>query len=103
MVVTGALTLLFGSRETSDAWADALQTWWQQVRVGLGHIKRLVIDLDNGPENSGRRTQFLKRMVQFGDWSGLELRLVYSPPTTANTIRSNAVGQPWSRNGMVRS
>ena len=67
MVVTGALTLLFGSRETSDAWADALHTWWQQVRAGLGHIKRLVIYLDNGPENSGRRTQFLKRMVQFAD------------------------------------
>ena len=93
MVVTGALTLLFGSRETSDAWADALQTWWQQVRVGLGHIKRLVIDLDNGPENSGRRTQFLKRMVQFGDWSGLELRLVYDPPYHS---KYNPIERCWS-------
>jgi hypothetical protein len=25
VMVTGALTLLFGSRETSDAWADALR------------------------------------------------------------------------------
>jgi len=33
MVVAGALTLLSGSRETSDAWADALQMWWQQVRA----------------------------------------------------------------------
>ena len=80
MVVAGALTLLFGSRETSDAWADALQMWWQQVRAFYGHIKRLVIYLDNGPKNSGWRTQFLKRMVQFADWSGLELRLVYYPP-----------------------
>ena len=80
MVVAGALTLLFGSRETSDAWADALQMWWQHVRAFYGHIKRLVIYLDNGPENSGRRTQFLKRMVQFADWSGLELHLVYYPP-----------------------
>jgi hypothetical protein len=38
------------------------------------------IYLDNGPKNSGRRTQFLKRMVEFADWSGLEVRLVYSPP-----------------------
>ena len=80
MVVAGALTLLFGSRETSDVWADALQMWWQHVRAFYGHIKRLVIYLDNGPKNSGRRTQFLKRMVQFADWSGLELRLVYYPP-----------------------
>jgi Rhodopirellula transposase DDE domain len=77
MVVTGALTLWFGPRETSDAWADALHLWWQQVRAAHEHIKRLVIYRDNGPKNSGRRTQFLKRMVQFADWSGLELRLVY--------------------------
>ena len=93
MVVTGALTLLFGSRETSDAWADALHTWWQQVRVGLGHIKRLVIYLDNGPKNSGRRTQFLKRMVQFADWSGLELRLVYYPPYHS---KYNPIERCWS-------
>ena len=75
-VATGALTLLFGWRETSDAWADALRAWWLKARKGYGQVKRLVIYLDNGPKNSGRRTQFLKRMVQFADWSGLEVRLV---------------------------
>ena len=80
MVATGALMLVFGSHETSDAWADALQMWWLEVRGGLGHVKRLVIYLDNGPKNSGRRTQFLRRMVEFADWSGLEIRLVYYPP-----------------------
>ena len=77
MLATGALMLLFGLAETSDAWVDALQMWWLQVRASLGHVKRLVIYLDNGPKNSGRRTQFLKRMVQFADWSRLEIRLVY--------------------------
>ena len=38
MVVTGTLTLLFGSREPSDAWADALQMWWLQVRAAHGHV-----------------------------------------------------------------
>jgi len=80
MVATGALMLLFGSYETSDVWVDVLMMWWRQVRRGHRHIKRLVIYLDNGPKNSGRRTQFLKRMVQFADWSGLEIRLVYYPP-----------------------
>jgi transposase len=61
-------------------WADALRLGWLQVRGGYGHIRRLVIYLDNGPNNSGSRTQFLKRMVEFADWSGLELRLVYYPP-----------------------
>jgi len=93
MVVAGALTLLFGSRETSDAWVDALQMWWLQVRAFHGHIKRLVIYLDNGPKNSGRRTQFLKRMVQFADWSGLELRLVYYPPYHS---KYNPIERCWS-------
>ena len=93
MVASGALMLLFGSRETSDAWVDALTLWWQQVRVDLGHVKRLVIYLDNGPKNSGRRTQFLKRMVQFADWSGLEVRLVYYPPYHS---KYNRIERCWS-------
>ena len=93
MVATGALMLLFGSHETSDAWVDALQMWWRQVRAGQGPIKRLVIYLDNGPKNSGRRTQFLKRMVAFADWSGLEIRLVYYPPYHS---KYNPIERCWS-------
>ena len=92
-VATGALMPLFSSRETSDAWADALQRWWGQVRAGLGSVTRLVIYLDNGPKNSGRRTQFLKRMVQFADWSGLEVRLVYYPPYHS---KYNPIERCWS-------
>jgi transposase len=93
MVATGALMFLFGSYETSDAWVDALMMWWRQVRRGHGHVKRLVIYLDNGPKNSGRRTQFLKRMVQFADWSGLEIRLVYYPPYHS---KYNPIERCWS-------
>jgi DDE family transposase len=92
-VATGALLLVFGSRDTSDAWVDALKMWWLLVRGGLGHITRLVIYLDNGPHNSGRRTQFLKRMVEFADWSGLELRLVYYPPYHS---KYNPIERCWS-------
>jgi Rhodopirellula transposase DDE domain len=81
MLATGALTLIFtSSRETSDFWADALQMWWQSVKGEVGPVKRLVLYLDNGPKNSGSRTQWLKRMVQFADFTGLEIRLVYYPP-----------------------
>jgi transposase len=93
MVATAALMLIFGSHETSDAWVDALRMWWLQVRGGLGHVKRLVIDLDNGPKNSGRRTQFLKRIIEFADWSGLEIRLVYYPPYHS---KSNPIERCWS-------
>jgi Rhodopirellula transposase DDE domain len=80
VLATGALTMLFCQRETSDSWADGLSLWWAGVQEQLGHLKRLVIYLDNGPKNAGNRTQWLKRMVQFADLSGLEIRLVYYPP-----------------------
>ncbi len=50
------------------------------ARGNLSQNKRMVIYLDNGLKNSGSRTQFLKRMVQFADWSGLEIRLAYYSP-----------------------
>jgi len=93
MVATGALTLVFASKETSDFWVDALTVWWLQVRGGLGHVKRLVIYLDNGPNNSGRRRQFLKRLIEFADWSGLEIHLVYYPPYHS---KYNPIERCWS-------
>ena len=80
MLAAGALTLIFGSRETSDFRVDALKAWWLGVKDGHGHVRRLVVYLDNGPNNSGSRTRFLKRMIELADWSGLEIRLVYHPP-----------------------
>jgi hypothetical protein len=79
VLATGALTLIFGTRATSDFWADGLRMWWAMVRGRMGHIKRLVLYLDNGPKNAGNRTQWLRRMIEFADWSGLEIRLVYYP------------------------
>jgi transposase len=100
MVATGALALLLGRHETSDAWVDALWAWWLKVRGVHEHIRRLVIYLDNGPKNSGRRTQFLKRMVQFADRTGLEIRLVNYPPyhTKYNPIERcwSALEQKWN-------
>jgi transposase len=87
------LTLIFGSHETSDFWVDALQRWWQKVRERFPHIRQLVIYLDNGPNNSGTRTQFLKRLVEFADWSGLTLHLVYYPPYHS---KYNPIERCWS-------
>jgi hypothetical protein len=93
VLATGALTLLFGTQETSDFWVDGLKRWWAQVQGGYGHIRRLVIYLDNGPNNSGSRTQFLKRMIEFADWSGLVIRLVYYPPYHS---KYNPIERCWS-------
>ena len=93
MLATGALTLVFGKHETSDFWGDCLRAWWKNARHRCRKIRRLVIYLDNGPKNSGVRTQFLKRMIEFSDWSGLEIHLVYYPPYHS---KYNPIERCWS-------
>jgi Rhodopirellula transposase DDE domain len=93
VMATGALTLVFGGHETSDFWVDALKMWWQSVRAQYTHVRRLTIYLDNGPNNSGSRTQFLRRLVEFADGSGLTLRLVYYPPYHS---KYNPIERCWS-------
>lgn len=68
------------STVTSDCLADRLVQWWEQVRARFAQVTTLVINLDNGPENHSRRTQFLYRMVQFAQTYGLTVRLAYYPP-----------------------
>ena len=39
-----------------------------------------MIDLDNGPEVSSHRTQFISRLIEFSDKHNLMIELVYYPP-----------------------
>ena len=93
MLATGWLTLIFGTHECSDFWGDSLKAWWTSVRSRCRGIRRLVIYLDNGPKNSGVTRKFLRRMVEFADWSGLEIRLVYYPPYHS---KYNPIERCWS-------
>lgn len=93
ILATGALTIIFGNRETSAFWVDGLEAWWPPVKGKLTAIGRLVIYRDKGPKNSGRRRQFSKRLIDFADWSGLEIRLVYYPPSPRNY---NPIEHGWS-------
>ena len=68
------------SKVTSDCLVDCLLQWWEQVRPRFVHITTLVINLDNGPENHSRRTQFMYRLVAFAQHYGLTVRLAYYPP-----------------------
>ena len=68
------------SRVTSDCLADCLTRWWAAVRERFAHVTTLVINLDNGPENHSRRTQFMHRLVAFARQYGLMVRLAYYPP-----------------------
>lgn len=79
---SGQLYLNFGSSyKTSDFIVDTLSAWWDGLdaseQTAIGQIQ---LKLDNGPESSGVRTQFLHRMVQFADQTGKPLQLLYFPP-----------------------
>lgn len=80
-VLNGAMSIFFGiSAETSDFIADCVESWWDANRVSYSHIRELVMNTDCGPNTAGNRTQFLKRMTEFADKSGLRIRLAYYPP-----------------------
>jgi len=80
-VLAGLLSIFIGtSNGTSDFLVDCLEQWWEANQARYPHARRLVINLDNGPENSSHRTQFMNRMVMFADATGLEVKLVYYPP-----------------------
>jgi Rhodopirellula transposase DDE domain len=93
-VMTGLLTIIFGtSFETSDFIVDCLQLWWDNCKDQYGHIAQLVINLDNGPQNSSHRTQFMKRIIEFADKNNLEVVLAYYPPYHS---KYNPVERCWS-------
>jgi hypothetical protein len=79
---TGQLSITFGnSYKTSDFMVDALQARWAAVPAPeQARTEQLQIKMDNGPESSGVRTQFLHRMVQFADQIGKPIQLLYYPP-----------------------
>jgi len=79
---SGRLYLAFGSSaKTSDFIVDGLYDGWDHLPLeDRNRFSRLQIKADNGPESSGRRTQFLKRMVAFADHVGKPIQLLYYPP-----------------------
>lgn len=104
--VSGKSFLFFGTNyKTSDFMADGLLLWWQHRRQSLHGLKQLVINLDNGPECNGRRSQFLLRMTEFSDMTGLCVRLVYYPPyhSKYNAIERYWAGLEKSWNGYLLS
>ena len=80
-VLSGLLTIFMGtSSETSDFTVDCTEMRWDQNKDVYKHIKELVINPDNGPDSSGGRTQFIRRITEFADKTGLRIRLTYHPP-----------------------
>jgi hypothetical protein len=91
---TGELHLAFGNcAKTNDFIVDCLSSWWEfQSPDERDGLSRLQIKADNGPQGNGRRTQFLKRMVDFADHIGKPIQLLYYPPYHS---QYNPVGRCW--------
>jgi len=78
---------------TSDTFADQLNDWWELRKETHTHVKTIMIDLDNGPEISSHRTQFMARMIEFADKQNLIIELVYYPPYHS---KYNRIERCWS-------
>jgi hypothetical protein len=77
----GELSLYFArSALTSDFIVDVIAMWWQGVRGRFPKVGTLLINQDNGPENSSRRTQYVKRLLAFAKEYGVQVRLACYPP-----------------------
>jgi Rhodopirellula transposase DDE domain len=79
---SGALFLGFGdSCKTSDFMVDNLNAWWGSLTPQQQtETETIQIKVDNGPESSGVRTQFLNRAVDWADQIGKTIHLLYFPP-----------------------
>jgi hypothetical protein len=75
------LSLYFtATKVSSDCMVDQLTAWWQRHRDACRGVRRLLLDLDNGPENHGYRSQFLYRLVGFAPAEQVAVQLAYYPP-----------------------
>lgn len=75
------LFIIFGnSKETSDFIVDALELWWNKRNYNSADYDLLMIDLDNGKSVASNTKLFMKRIVEFAQYIGIPIQLVYYPP-----------------------
>ena len=65
---------------TADFIGDCLCDFWTMVRASFPTLATLLINLDNGPQNHSRRTQFMQRLTDFADTFRLTVQLASYPP-----------------------
>lgn len=78
---SGEVYLYFtASKVTSDFIVDCLEDCWSQLQARFPQVKTLLLNLDNGPENRSRRTQFIQRLATWVDRVQITVDLAYYPP-----------------------
>jgi hypothetical protein len=71
-LVTGPLT--------ADTIVDCVRDTWGLLAERFPSVQTLLLNLDNGPENHSRRTQFMYRLTALADECQLSIDLAYYPP-----------------------
>lgn len=74
-----------------------------KLKIQKQNIKRLIIFLDNGPENNSRRTTWIKKLVELAVKHHITIELVYYPPYHS---KYNMIERYWARlqlswNGLI--
>jgi hypothetical protein len=81
------------STVTRDFIVDTLEDFWEYEKYRFEKIKTLIINQDNRPENNSRRTQFMKRIVEFSQKYQVNIRLAYYPPYHS---KYNPIERTWA-------
>jgi hypothetical protein len=68
------------AKVSSDFMVDCLEQWLAERAGSLTAIRKLVLDLDNGPENSGQRSQWLWRLLRLAQQYQWVIVLAHYPP-----------------------
>ena len=82
-----------GQRQAQAQLGWSRMTIRRQNAARFDGIDTLVLNLDNGPDNNSRRTQFIHRVVDFVDAHQITVRLAYYPPYDS---KYNPVERVWS-------
>lgn len=83
----------YTSKPTSLDLVDCIEEFWVE-QYANSKYKKLAILLDNGPDNSGVRTIFLKGLIERSKKYNIEIELIYYPPYHS---KYNPVERLWAR------
>lgn len=88
-------TFVYCSKGSSTAnfKVDCIEDYLKKKKETLD-IKRLIIFLDNGPENSSRRTLWIKCLIDLSKKYSISIELVYYPPYHS---KYNPIERYWAR------
>ena len=65
---------------TADFMVGRISELWSKLQKRFPQVESLIINADNGSESNGQRTQWLKRLADFSDATGIRIELAYYPP-----------------------